>query len=943
MSDPHDSEVSFQLLGPLQARRGAATPDLGSLRRRTVLAVLLLHGNRPIGREQLITAVWGDDIPAYAVNIVQKHISALRRTLEPARPGGAPSHLITWTDAGYLMTVPDERVDLRVAEARVREAREARSAGDLPVAAKALRAALEVWTGALCEGLSAPYLDAERDRLAERRLSLTEERIEADLAAGDPPDVVPELRQILAEHPLRERSWALLMEALHRQGRRGAALEAYRDARRCLRDELGVEPSAPLQELHGRILAAGETPAASPTPVRRARTAPDRLPYGLTGFTGRHADLDRLRMLLAEHDAGRAGAGLIVVVSGTAGVGKSALALHWANEIRDRFPGGRLCVDLRGFSGAGAAQPPGDVLNGFLDAFGVPPAAVPAALPAKTALFRSLLTGRRALVVLDNARDAEQVRPLLPGAPGCLVLVTSRSELPGLVAHEGARLVPLELPSATEARDMLVARLGHDRVAREPRAVDDIIAFCARLPLALAIVAARAAARPGFGLGAIAAELGDAGERLDALDGGDRSTDLRALFSWSYEALSPAARRLFRLLALHPGPDLGRAAAASLAGIAPEALRPVLAELTRMQLVTEVRPGRYAFHDLLRAYAAELGRTHDGPDERTAAVRGVLQHYLHSAHTAGRALDPYREDDSPPVAAPGVTTASVPDREHALAWFDAERPVLPAILRLAAGAGPGELARQLSWALPPYFEYRGYWTDWAEAQEAALLAAEQQNDLPGQAVAHRILGRACTRLIRYPDALGHLTGARRLYERLGDPTGSAHTHLDLAFLFDQRQQYRQALEHTEQALALFREAGHVSGQARALNAIGWFHSRLGAHAAALTHCGQALELQERTGDRFWQAETWDSLGFAHRHLGDTARAVHCYHRALDLYREFGDRYNEADTLVYLGDALGDAGRAGEAHAAWQRALVILDDLHHVDAEAVRARLAVPAA
>ena len=334
---------------------------------------------------------------------------------------------------------------------------------------------------------------------------------------------------------------------------------------------------------------------------------------------------------------------VITVITGTAGVGKTALAVHWAHRISDRYPDGQLYVNLRGFDPTGTAVAPAEAIRGFLDAFGVTPPQIPLSLQAQAALYRSLLAGRRVLILLDNAAEDDQIRPLLPGSPGCLVIVTSRNELRGLIVTEGAHPVDLDLLSTAEARQLLSRRAGESRVLAELPAADDIIALCARLPLALMLVAARAAAHPGFRLAALAAELREAGGSLDAFSGQDQATNVRAVFAWSYLRLSTPARRLFRLLGLHYGPDISTPAVASLAGMAREQIRPALAELARAHLVTERVPGRFAFHDLLRAYATELAGAHDSDDYRRAARRRMLDHYLHSAYRADELLSQFRD------------------------------------------------------------------------------------------------------------------------------------------------------------------------------------------------------------------------------------------------------------------------------------------------------------
>ncbi len=835
--------------------------------------------------------------------------------------------------------------------AEVARARAARSAGQLREAAEALHSALELWRGPLCDGLSSPFLDAQADRLAETRTGVLEERIELDLAIGAHADLIAELRDLVAAYPLRERLHGLLMLALYRAGRQADALAAFREARRRLRDELGIEPAAPLQRLHQQILAADPELAAPQAEVAEvatdaadaaAMTGPQRplpaqLPHRIPYFTGREAELSRLDALVTS-DTSRAEVDVVIAaIAGTAGIGKTALAVHWAHRISGLYPDGQLYVNLRGFDPTGCAMKPAEAIRGFLDAFGVAPQQIPASLEAQAALYRSLLAGRRVLVLLDNAADEDQVRPLLPGSPGCLVIVTSRNELFGLIVTEGAHPVVVDLLSVPEARQLLSRGISESRVSAEEQAVDSIIALCARLPLALMLVAARAATHPGFRLSALAGELREAGGSLDAFDGVDQATNVRAVFSWSYRRLSDPGRRLFRLLGLHFGPDVAMPAVASLAGLPREQARPALTELARAHLVTERIPGRFAFHDLLRAYATEMAYTHDPEDYRFAARYRMLEHYLHSAYRADELLDRHR--DRPftlPDASPGVTPESPADQKQALTWFESEHAVLLTALRQATGFDTN--IWQLAWVLVSYFEYQGHWRDWRDSQSTALDASRRLSDKLAEAHSHLLLGSVSIQLSSYDHAQTHLQDALDLFTELGDNTGRADTRINLAWMLERQGRYSEALSHAQEALALFRAAGHRAGQARALNAVGWFHALLGDYQQALVCCQQALDLQRQIGDHFGEATTYDSLGYAHRHLGHQREATTCYEKAVSLYGELGDRYNEADTLVNLGDARQAFGDPKSARIAWQRALTILEQLGQPPDDRVRARM-----
>jgi tetratricopeptide (TPR) repeat protein len=560
-------------------------------------------------------------------------------------------------------------------------------------------------------------------------------------------------------------------------------------------------------------------------------------------------------------------------------------------------------------------------------------------LDGQVALYRSMLAGKRVLIVVDNARDAAQVRPLLPGSSGCLVLVTSRYQLEGLAAVEGAELVNLDVFTAAEARELLARRVGHERATAEPRALDELTVLCGRLPLALAVAVARAASRPMISLAALAAELRGAGSRLDGLSTGEASSDLRTVFSWSCMQLAPATARMFWLLGLHPGPDIAAPAAASLAGVPVGQARRDLAELTRAHLVTEHTSGRYALHDLLRAYAAEQARQTGGDIDRGQATGRVLDHYLHSAAGAALLLDPAKEPVV--IAAPrfGAVPEQSGDHRQALAWFEAEHQVLRATIALAAGSGFDVHAWQLPWAVASFLQLRGHWQEWAVAQRTALSAATRLGDVPAQALSCRLLANAYTDLSDPDQARHHYAGSLKLYQRLGNRLGQAKIHQALGVLAQRQGCYTGALDHAGQALSLYQAIGDKPNEAITLNAVGWCHALLGDYQRARAFCQQAITLNAAAaGNRRLEGDAWDSLGYAERHLGNLAEAAACYQNAVSILRESGYRFNEADTLTHLGDTHHAAGEQAQARQAWQQALAILEELQHPHADQVRTRL-----
>ncbi|GIJ57697.1 AfsR/SARP family transcriptional regulator [Virgisporangium aurantiacum] len=931
-------ELRIQVLGRVRGWHGDVELDLGPARRRAVFALLALAAGRPITRADLIDSLWGEHSPPSATNIIQTHVKHLRRLVDPDRPPRASSTVLPTIGDGYALNIRSGGVDLVRFRELVVAAGTAHDDGDLDRTAALLGRALALWQGA---PLSDVPLLATHPKvvalLGERRSALARYG-EAMVAVGAAAEALPALEEAAAEQPLDEAAQARLILAYRSAGRRAQAFAAFHTTRGRLAQELGVDPGPELAEAYRVLLAGTGTGAAPERPQPLRHPVPAQLPSDIAAFAGRVAHLRHLDGLLPRDDGTRPPAVVISALSGTAGVGKTALAVHWAHRIVDRFPDGQLYTNLRGFDPAGSPRTTAETVRGFLEAFAVPPDRVPAGLEAQIGLYRSLLAGMRVLILLDNARDAEQVRPLLPGAPGCLAVVTSRNRLTGLVASEGAHPLMLDLLSRDEARELLARRLGRARVAAEPAAVDEIVTRCARLPLALAVVAAQAAERPATSLSTLAGGLRDAHGRLDALAEHDPGTDVRAVFSWSYRTLRPSTARLFRFLGLHPGPDVAAPAAASLVGVPVAEITDALAELNRAHLVVADAAGRHTMHDLLRAYAAELSATHDTDEERTAALGRVLDHYLLTSLGADKLLFPHRDRITPAPPRDAVAIVDLTDSAAAKSWFAAERATLLAAIRHAAATGFDTHAWQLSWSLDTYLHWRGHWQHQADNHRVGLAAANRAADPAGQAHAHRHLARAYGVLGRHSSALAHYRHALDLYGQLGDAARQAHTHVGFGIVFERQGRRDDALGHAEEALRLYRAAGHRVGQANALNNLGWCHAQLGNHERALAYCEQALALQREMGDRDGEAATWDSLGFANHRLDRFEDAVRCYRHALDLRRDLGDRYYEAATLVRLGDTHAAADGHDAARDAWRDALDILDDLHHGDADQVRAKL-----
>jgi len=938
VKSPVAIEIQFCLLGPLMVRRGEVVVPLPPGKQRTVLAALLLNVGQVVSLDELAEILWGTSPPPSARVTTQNYVMRLRKAL------GSSGTRISTQPRGYLIHADASELDVSRFQAHLDAAGAAAGHRSWQTAAAEARSGLALWRGEALADVESELL-AIRDapRLAELRMRALEIRIDADLHLGRHAEIITGLRQLAGANPLRERLHGMLMLALYRDGRQAEALAAYQHVRDVLVEELGIEPGPDLRDLHQQILSASPALAVGrpppPADAEPARTVPRELPPTVPGFTGRSAELQALTQLLNRSGTQRTEAIVITAIGGTPGVGKTALAVHWAHQAAGRFPDGQLYVNLRGFDPSGTPAAPDAAIRGFLDALGVPAEHIPPTTEAQAGLYRSLLADRAMLLVLDNARDEAQVRPLLPASPASLVLVTSRSQLAGLAAADGARLFTLGVLSHDEAVQLLTARIGTSRVGAEPAAVAEIATLCAHLPLALAVTAARAAARPGFPLAALADELRDAADRLDALDTGDPAASVRAVFSWSYRQLSGEAARMFRLLGLHPGPDISVPAAASLAAADQPAARRLLRELARVHLTAEHVPGRYAFHDLLRAYAADQARNTDSEPERRAATNRVLDHYLHSASGAALVLSPAREQIALAPPSPGAVPEPPADHQRALAWFEAEHEVLLAVVTLADSSGSGAHAWQLPWAMMPFLDNRGHWQEWAATQRTALAAAIRDGDTTGQAVSSRLLASACAELGDHDQALDRYASSLRLYRRLGNRLGEARIHLDLCILAEHQGRCADALDHAEQALRLCQATGDKAGEAGMLNSVAWCHGLLGDYQQARAFCRQALTLNVDVGDLSTEGRAWDTLGYAEHHLGNLGEAATCYERALSIAREVGDRWFEADALTHLGETSHAAGQPAQTREAWQQALAILDDIQHPDANKVRAKLA----
>ncbi|WP_407690763.1 ATP-binding protein [Saccharothrix syringae] len=671
-----------------------------------------------------------------------------------------------------------------------------------------------------------------------------------------------------------------------------------------------------------------------PAPADGDATAPRQLPAPPVPFVGREEHLADLDRVLTAADDGSAV--LISALGGAGGIGKTWLALHWAHRNAHRFPDGQLFVDLRGFSPDGQPLHPAAAVRGFLDAFGVDPGRLPTDLDAQAALYRGLVAGKRVLVVLDNAATADQVVPLLPGTRTCTVLVTGRTTLSSLIDRYGARHLHLDVLTRDEARALLASRLGDRRVEDERAVTDELVELCGRHPLALAITARHAATRPQVPLAEVAAELRELG--LDMLDDDDPAASLPAVLSWSRRHLADRQQEVFALLGVAPGPDIDLPAAASLTGLAEAHARRALRGLVDASLLDQHPHGRYAMHDLVRAYAATTA--HDLPEPvRRAALARVVDHYLHTAFAAERLLTPHREPVRLDPPSPGAHPHPLPDVPTALSWLDTHHPHLLAAQHTAAAHHRHQAVWQLAWSLSTFHQWRGHRHDVLVVWQAAADAADHLPDPATRPHAHRLLGLAHAELGRHDQALDHLHRALALAEHHHDPGQQAPTHHALAWAWELHGDDRRALGYSRRALDLYRALDQPVWEANALNTVAWLAAHVGEFDTARDHCQDALALHRHHRYLIGEAHTLDTLGYIEHHTGHHRRAVGYYQQATALFRTLGDTASAAVALDYLGHPHAALGHHDRARAAWREALELYRRLgREADAERVQRQL-----
>ena len=927
--------LAFHVLGPIQVTRAGAPVTLGGPRERVLLAALLVEHGRVVSVDGLAQALWGDHPPATARHQVAIGVSRLRKAFAAA---GAGPGVIATCAPGYR--VADGWLDTRCFEEHARQAHDALATGDREEAARLLRAGLALWRGPALSGIDRPFAEIEAARLEERRLLVTEEHIGLELDLGRHEVLVGDLLALVRAHPLRERLRGLLMLALHRAGRRAEALAVYQDGRRQLVETLGVEPGPQLRAVHQALLrdepawehtrparqpgdpAAGRDqgdPAAGQDQAGHVPPVPAQLPPDVRGFTGRRAELDALDELAAAPEATTNGACErplpIGIIAGIAGVGKTGLALHWGHRARHRFPDGQLYADLRGYDAHQEPLPPAAVLDGFLRALGVPGDQVPGGLDERAAMFRSMLHGRQMLVVLDNARTPEQVRPLLPGSSTCLVLVSSRDRLDDLVACEGARLYALDVLGQTDAGDLLSRMAGDHRV--EPPTADRIAALCDRLPLALRIAAARLATHPHHTAADLADRLADEQRRLAELSQSHRG--VRASFALSYRALPARAALLFRLLGLLDAADAAAWTAAALLGGPEQEAEDLLDQLVRAGLLEVAGRDcagqvRYRLHDLMRLYARERGLAADSCAERDAAAGRFFGTALHLAERADRRLgNPFvfpLYDAAPRLEPDETVVRRVLD--DPVAWFEAERTLLTGAVAQAAGSGMAGYAWELTSALGQFLSTRRYSDAWHDCATRAVAAARTAGHARGEVAGMLQYADWLGDLGRYGEAIRSLQRALALVTRCGDTEAEAVCRTMLAVMRLLHGQAARAEQEAQHALTLLGRSAPPAARARALVALGLTRLHQGRHDDAAANFTRVLRIQQAAGSDRGQAEARYRLGAVRLAQGRYAAAVRLLTEAMRAARESGDLMNAMTAQIRLGQAFLEMGRLDDA-------------------------------
>jgi tetratricopeptide (TPR) repeat protein/DNA-binding SARP family transcriptional activator len=953
--------LRVELFGEVRAWRGADVAQLGPAQRRAVFALLVLSGGRPVSRDALVSALWGDDPPRQAANVIQVHVMRLRLALDPGRVARAPSEVLARSGDGYLLRLAADQVDVLRFRQLVAVAREAHRSGDYEACCAAAEEALRLWQAPPAADL--PLLAGHPlvAVLADERWAVVAWFADAALGRGTPGDALAVVEEAVLARPLDEPLHGWLIRLYAALGRRVDALTCYEQLRHRLVDELGVDPTPQLRELHQAVLREEDPrPAAvsrtAPPPAGPAQQVPRQLPAAAQLFTGRLVELADLNKI---HDASTV---VITAIDGMAGVGKTALAVQAAHAMTERYPDGQLFIDLHGYTDGVAPVEPGEALDRMLRALGVPGERIPADVDERASLYRSRLADQRMLIVLDNAATESQVAPLLPGAPGCVVLVTSRRRLAGL---DHTYSLSLDTLPAADAATLFHTSVGERRLAGQPpELVAELVELCGRLPLAIRIAAARLRSHPAWELSHLVRQLLDQQHRLAELEAGQRS--VTAALDLSYQDLSDDQRRTYRLLGLHPGPDIDPYAAAALLDRTPPEAGRMLEQLLEAHLLLEPVPGRFLFHDLTRVHAVHTAARHETEDRAGTAVDRLLDHYRHTASVAMDAAYPYERERRPQVPPARIPSPPLPDPASALDWLDSELPNVLAAAGYAAEHGRPAHLLQLSTILHRHLRSGGRFHDAETLHQQALATARATGNQAAELEAltclghiHRLqdqhaaatddyqqalqlargtgdrtgeldavvgLGRMHALCGRYELATDHYRQALRLAHAIGDRIGELDALIGLGHIDVLQGRYEPATDYYQQAVRLASETGDRLGELDAVVGLGTIQRLRGRYEQAAEHYAQALQLAHGTGNHNGELNALTGLGMVHHRRGRYGQAIEHYRRLLDLAQESGNRNYQYEAWHGLGRLQHDTGHPDAALTHHQRALALATEL-----------------
>jgi DNA-binding SARP family transcriptional activator len=941
-------EIAVRVLGPLRAFVGEREVKLGPPLQRALFAVLALRQNHVVYHAELVDALWGEELPNRPAGGVHTYVAGLRRAFEPGRGRRSPGGVIESRGSGYLLRIAPDAIDLVRFERLIAMARAAVSSGDLQTAERRYDEAIGLFDGVALGGVPGPFAAMQRDRLAEVRLGVIEDRIELLLALGRHAAVLGDLRTMTKEHPLRERAWVQLMLALYRAGRQADALAAFDAAREACTRELGLDPGPLLRDLRQRIVVADPglttaTVAGAPTPVQAQARAPVRrdIPRDIEGFIGRDREIDRV---LSSIDGFGGGPGQgsaprpvpplrVFAIDGMAGVGKTALAIRLAHRLADDYPDGQLYLDLHAHTDGQDPLTAAAALDKLLRAVGVPGERIPIDVQERAATWRAEIDGRRMLLVLDNAVGTAQVRPLLPGSAGSLVLITARRRLPGL---QDCEFLSLDVLPDAEAATLFAIAAGDVRPAAEPEATEAVVRICGNLPLAVQIAGARLRHREAWNVTYLLDRLGDEDRRLAELRVDDRS--VAVAFGLSYRSQASKHRRIFRLLGLFPGPEFTARAAAALAGADVRETDEALEELVDAHLLEQPGAGRYRFHDLLGVFAARQCLAEETESDRRAAMKRLLDFYIITVDNAEELIRPQRLDRAERPSR-GRAEQRFDDRAAALAWLDAERAGLVPLVRAAGEHRLDDQGWQIARYLWGFFETRRLWADWIGCYELALPCARRAGDRLAEARILVGLGVCRHDLREYAEAIVHYHRALSLMREVGFRSGEAGTLTNLGNSYRRLGKTAESIACQEQSLEIFRESGDRVGTGIALANLGERYRDAGRFQESIDCQRQALEIFQEFGSRAMEGNVLDNLARTYQSMGRYDEAAQCGEQALAARRDAADRFGEAETLDCLGQIHQAAGRTVEARRQWSRALDLFDELDAPAAADVRARLA----